>query len=869
MEAVPEKAAPESPHTRAASLAPEKAQAAETSPGGMPIPSADRPTRRLSLSESAATEKTGFIPPAQFQPRLLVREMGWSEREILLADQPLIIGRDPKAHIPIGLPTSANPVGLPDISRRHAQVVPCEGGYAIVDLDSRNGTHLRGRRLAAERPERLQHGDIIRIGDTHGNSVSLTYLDQPGPPMPLAAVAISQAQLATLPVITIGRHPQNTIPLESLLVSRQHAQIVRTPGGHELVDLGSVNGTYLNGRRVRRAPLKPGDVIQIGHYRLLYSPEGIHQASLLGSVRLDALDLHKQVPAHRGVRVLLDGVSLTILPREFVAIVGGSGAGKTTLIDALNGSRRAQRGQVLLNGDDLYRNFDVYRGSFGYVPQADILHTALRVRDALAYTARLRLPPDTKPAEIQSRIDEVLQMVDMTAQRDVPIAKLSGGQRKRVSIASEMLSDPSLLFLDEPTSGLDPGLDKKMMRTLNDLADSGRTVVLTTHATANIEVCDHVAFLSHGRLVYYGPPRQAMAFFEASDFATIYSKVEKPQQAQEAAARFRRSPDYRQWVADRQSDIAQLSSQAAKRRRAQTFSPLAWLRQYLLLSQRYVHLILNDRLSLFVLSAVMPIIGLFLLLITRPSALVGDATEVIEAILKAERYYQVAGDAQKLLLMMALSVFLLGVFAAAYEIAKERPIFERERLINLRILPYLASKLTVLVGFGSLQVVALMLVVASKVRLPWQGVLLPAPLEMFVTLLLALLSGVTLGLLISAVVRHTSPIIYIILVILFTQIIFSGVLFPLPPLVEPLSYLSPTRWTMEALGASVNLNALNALTQTLLGISVKVRVSSPLEFTVNYSSTLLHLFVAWLTQGVFAGVFACGAACVLKAQDVG
>jgi ABC-type multidrug transport system ATPase subunit len=197
-------------------------------------------------------------------------------------------------------------------------------------------------------------------------------------------------------------------------------------------------------------------------------------------------------------------------------------------MNALSGYAQATGGHVFINGDDYYRNFDAYRTVLGYVPQDDIIHRTLPVDRALGYAAQLRLPADTAAPEIAQRIARVLDDVEMTPHRDKLVENLSGGQRKRVSIGSELLADPSLFFLDEPTSGLDPGLEKKMMYTLRRLADSGRTVVLVTHATANISQCDHVAFMSDGRLVYFGPPAEALQFFNVSsgDFADIYTKLE-------------------------------------------------------------------------------------------------------------------------------------------------------------------------------------------------------------------------------------------------------------------------------------------------------------------------------------------------------
>ncbi|MEN6522565.1 MAG: FHA domain-containing protein [Anaerolineaceae bacterium] len=827
------------------------------------VPPAPVPAPATIKASSQGAQPVQKLPANQ--PRLIIRE-GQVERTVLLSQQPLAIGRDPAADIQIGLASQQNPVGLPDISRHHARISPSNGGYAIEDLGSRNGTFLRGRQIPSNVVVPLQNGDVIRIGDIYGNSVSLTYLETKDVSQAITtAFNIDMAMISSMPVATIGRDPQSAIPLNASIVSWKHAQFVRTASGHDMVDVGSTNGTFVNGKRIKSVSLKVGDVIQIGPFKMVYGQAAIVASA--GSLRLDGISLRREVKTKKGAKVILNDVSLTILPREFVALVGGSGAGKSTLMDALNGSRRASQGRVLINGDDLYRHFDAYRRDMGYVPQADILHTSLTVQNALKYTAMLRLPPDTSRKEIQHRIDDTLDMVDMTEQKDVQISQLSGGQRKRVSIASEMLSEPRLLFLDEPTSGLDPGLDKKMMRTLNNLADSGCTVLVTTHATSNIlDSCDQVVFLSHGELVYFGPPQKAITYFQTPDFATIYAKVDTKKEADQFATSYKHSTDYRQYIADRQVDIPKPSGSVTNAKHKKHASLATNFRQFFILTRRYIDLIFNDKMSLFILSAVMPIIGIFLLIIAGTNDLIGNTEREIFHIIQDEGSYSIAPDAQRLLFMFALSAILLGLFAAAYEVVKERVVYERERMINLGIIPYILSKVTVLMSFGVLQCVALLLVVGFKVSYPDNGVMTSAILEIYITLLLAMLAAIGMGLLISTMVRSSNTVIYVILVVLFVQIIFSGVLFPLPEVAKPISYLTPTRWTMEALGSTIDMNHLNNMGGILIE-EFDEQIESKMDFNINYDRTAGHL---WSTWGVLAGfglVSIILAMFFLKAQD--
>ena len=465
----------------------------------------------------------------------------------------LSVGREPASDVVVNFPT---------VSNRHLRLEKQGGIYHAIDLGSTNGTTLNGHKLRANVAYPLSSGAVLRIGDEAGNSVSLTYQDSAGP---AAAPVARQLALAGRPQTRIGRNPTSDVHLQAPSVSWDHARIDQSAQGAVLTDLGSTNGTYVNGARVRTHRLSPRDRIQIGPFILEYQPAQLTSTGGSDDFRLDGLQLRTEVPTKGGkTKVILNDVSISVAPREFVALVGGSGAGKSTLLNALSGYRRATSGHVLVNGEDLYQSYGQYCSQMGYVPQQDIIHRGLPVDHALRYAAQLRLPSDTKAQEIESRIGEVLERVGLTTQRAQLVSELSGGQLKRVSIGSELLIKPGLFFLDEPTSGLDPGLDKRMMATMRDLSDEGRTVVLVTHATGNIAMCDLVAFLSQGRLVFYGPPDEAKRFFNAIEFADIYAQLEPaptPQNpnpdlkkiAQDWETRFRQHPCYQQYVAGRQS----------------------------------------------------------------------------------------------------------------------------------------------------------------------------------------------------------------------------------------------------------------------------------------------------------------------------
>ncbi|MGC9398145.1 MAG: FHA domain-containing protein [Anaerolineae bacterium] len=851
-------------------------------------------------------------PVVQIEARVLVaRWPGGQTREHQLIQNIVHVGRGPTNDVILDYPT---------VSKRHFRLDLSSQPPQVTDLHSTNGTMLRGQRIPPGVPTAWQPGEILRVGDLRGNSISLE-LKRAGPTPALHTYPLGMHRLAQYDRVTIGRDPGNHIHLNHPTVSRQHAEIVQQGSAQLIRDLGSSNGTFLNGQRVTQGTrLTMGDVIQIGPYKLVYDGKAQRLAtSVSKGHRLDAIDLGFQIPDGR---MILEQISLSVQGGEFIALVGGSGAGKSTLLKAMNGYQPATHGQMLIDGLPLYPSLDAYRTLMGYVPQDDIIHKVLPVRRALWYAAKLRLP-DATPDEIERRIGAVLDMVEMTAHAEKPVKVLSGGQRKRVSIAVELLAEPDLLFLDEPTSGLDPGLEKKMMYDLNRLADQGRTVVLVTHATMNIEQCHHVAFLVQGKLAYYGPPHEAISFFKAQDFADIYLKLSEeinpsagkplaseiqPYYAQIQAhhsgdtlpagllwaEHYRRSPIYQTYVAQRQAQVAHRSAHAA----ASQHSPPqkahdSALRQLFLLARRQFDLIRHDVRTLFILLLMMPLIGLLFMAVGKPHDLVGrNVTEeslkrellrdlgiADEADLTADHVgegvrYTPVEDASTLITMLGLALTQAGTFGAAYEIVKERSIFKRESAVNLRVISYVLSKVFVLSAFAVIQVASVLLIVGLKVDMDFQPILDLFPsggAEWFVTLLIAVIASIMLGLFISAVVPGPDVVLYIILIQLFTQIILSGAMFPLD---TPIAKLMISHWTMDAMGSSVDVPGLNedslscnvweqevprpdGATQVERGIRCESAAAAPEDLDLDYEHSKEHLLTSWaalVAQIVFWGV---------------
>ncbi|MBI5531269.1 MAG: ATP-binding cassette domain-containing protein [Deltaproteobacteria bacterium] len=653
------------------------------------------------------------------------------------------------------------------------------------------------------------------------------------------------------PALVLGREGAEVV-LDSPVVSRRHAVIERTASGLVARDLRSMNGTFIDGRRLEAAPFPPTATLRVGPFLLRTDGEWLLVFDARGAFRVDAARLVQRVGAQR---TILRDVSLSVLPGELVALVGSSGAGKSTLMRALAGQAEPTSGVVMFNGDNARASFDLYRSLIGYVPQEDIVHQALPVRRALNYAARLRLPSDMGRSEIRRRIDVALSQVDLTEHAAKRISQLSGGQRKRVSIAVELLADPGLFFLDEPTSGLDPGLEKKMMQMLRRMAEGGRTVVVVTHATQSLEQCHQVGFVADGRLVYFGPPSQALAFFgvASGEFADIYTRVEgllspsrpdhlalahalapelsqlsrspgaaqSPSLAELWELHFRNSPHYRALVALRLSQAPQPAHGGGRRPsappRASSF------RQLWILTLRYCDLMLQDKKNLFLILLQAPLIAWLVTLVAQSNALVGKG---------ANPY-----DAKVVLFMLATVAVWFGVINSVREITKESVVLRRDRLAGLRLLPYLLSKLVVLGLLVSVQSAALMLVVSQQVVFPTRGLLLQGPYEMLATTVFAGLAGLAVGLAISAASKTPDRAVSVVPLVLIPQILFSGVLFPLggdDSTIRILSWFTLSRWTTDAYGSTAHLTSF-----------------LPLRKSVEYAYTSDALLTKW---GILGGI---------------
>ncbi|MEX1659992.1 FHA domain-containing protein [Streptomyces pseudovenezuelae] len=696
------------------------------------------------------------------------------------------VGRDPLSDIVID---DAR------VSWHHAVLRPEADHWTLQDENSTNGTYADGRRV---HEWDVGPGSVIRFGSASDGPCAVL-LGIPAPERPSAVsmpglTGTFRRPTAVRPLPTrtvrIGRADDNDLVIDDLVVSRHHAELRAQPdGSYEIADLGSHNGTYLNGRPVTSAPLGPGDIVGIGHSAFCLVGDTLQEYVDTGEVSLDVQDL--TVAVDRGRKTLLDHVSFPVGEKCLLAVVGPSGAGKSTLLNALTGQRPADHGTVLYDGRDLYRDYAELRQRIGLVPQDDILHAQLTVRSALSYAAELRFPQDTAKAERRERVDEVIRELGLEQRARQPVHSLSGGQRKRVSVALELLTKPSLLFLDEPTSGLDPGMDRSVMHMLRGLADDGRTVIVVTHSVLSLDVCDRLLVLAPGgRIAYYGPPEDALAYFGFTQWPEAFEAFERDQD-RDWAGDFHSSAFQHQYVTEATAQPRTPRSEPVII--APPPRPRSRGAQLGTLIRRYTAALGADRTFLAIMIALPFVMG------AMARALAGS---------------QLTRDtAMNALLILCVGGVLTGAANAVRELVKERVIYQRERAVGLSRSAYLMSKVVVLGTITVVQAVVLTLVALLGVDLNapgGEGVLMPPLVEITLAVALLAFTAMMLGLLVSALVRKEEVTMPLLVLLAIVQVVFCGALLKLDgvPGLEQLSWLVPSRWALGAMAGTIGLSRI-------------------------------------------------------------
>lgn len=764
-----------------------------------------------------------------------VRVRVGDEKHVLVPAGPHLIGR---------LPTAEVTVDADQVSRRHAQLRVEDGCWVLEDLDSANGTFLRGERI--HRLELEGDASVLVGGLERGIEIDIEILppsEQPEPPPHQRFGRPTRVHPFDDDEITIGRGDDNAIVLNDLAVSRRHAVLSRTRHGLEVRDLDSFNGTHVGGRRVGHYVLQHGDAITIGDRTLIVHEDRVEEHSSEASFPVAALDLRVETPS--GV-VLLDGVSIAADESSMVAVLGPSGAGKSTLLGALTGLRPAQQGSVYCGGIDLYANYGSLRSRIGFVPQDDLVQPELTVRESLEFAARLRFPPDTAAEERSARVREVMDELGLAHRADVAVGGLSGGQRKRVSMALELLTKPSVLILDEPTSGLDPGYERSVMMLLRRLADGGRTVIVVTHSTESLHLCDRLLCLAPGgRVAWYGPPEETAAYFGMSEYQEIFQALDAGGSQLESdddegvprrtptewQQRFEDHPAHERYVTRPLAAYAPTEGEVPDVAAAPTGG---WLRQFATLTRRYVRIVASDRRTLLILVVTAPVLGFMLMLRLPPDQLERPAS----------RGAPLFSQAPLVLFVVIMGLTQIGTSTAAREIVKERAIVEREKAVGLSLSAYVLSKVAVLGGLALLQA-AIVVLLATARQGPSSGglVLGSTRLELVLVGALTSLGAMALGLLVSAVVTSADRVALVIPAVMgFHLLVSSGEIFPGAtsiPVVEQAKVLSTARWGFAAMSSTADVEAL-ALSNRLIDRAPEVSLAEAEELAreVAESGTL-------------------------------
>ena len=726
----------------------------------------------------------------QAQPRTVVK---------LEPGRTITIGRSSECDIVVEAPV---------VSSVHVvlQVLPTGDGYTIEDAGSTNGTFVGSRTNRVDGTATAYADNVIFLGSYR---------------LPLARVAaLLPGETSAAPdklTFVVGRDPnQVDIGIDSAVVSARHLEVeVVGEGRFRITDLGSANGTFVNGVELKgTVEVSHSDRISLGSHEVrLDQVHGVVRKEYHGDIMLQADRISVQVPTRGGKKQILTDVSFSVFPTEFVGLMGPSGAGKTTLMMALAGILPPSHGRCRLNGLDVYESYDAFRGNIGYVPQDDIVYPQLTVHESLYFTARLRLPADTTDAEIERKIDSVLDALEIAHTRDTTIGDalskgISGGERKRVNLAQELITEPSLLFLDEPTSGLASEDTINVMRLLRALADAGKTVLLTIHQPSleAYRQMDSVIYLFRGNLVYYGPayPDSILHFNdEVPAGPGRAALLAEPGNALKPLAQSQRealaAPDptaaiddlihqYRttyeasghclEYVTHRAQDPdASVPRTGTKRTHRK-----GWLRQWRVLTRRAGLIKWKDRVNSAILLAQAPIIAIILSMVF---SVAGDAS-----------YFERVQRGPAALFLLVASAVWFGCSNAAREIVGEQAIYRRERMVNLMVPSYVLSKVAVLGAVCAFQCAVLLGIAYLPLGLSGSFPVL------YGILLATSLVGLGMGLTLSALVRSEQASMALIPLILIPQIILGGIIMPVQKMSAPTQMLASVmtaRWGYEAM----------------------------------------------------------------------
>lgn len=593
--------------------------------------------------------------------------------------------------------------------------------------------------------------------------------------------------------IKIGRSSDNDIVIPDVLASRHHATLIQGPSGTEIRDNRSINGTFVNGSRVDSAFLSEGDTVTIGNVDLLFRDGTlVRRTETAAATATGGLDVHGVTWTIENNKTLLDNISMSARPGTLTAVIGPSGAGKSTFARLVAGYTHPTTGQVSFEGHDVHAEYASLRSRIGMVPQDDVVHGQLTVRQALMYAAELRLPPDTTKADREQVVNEVLEELEMTKHLDTRVDKLSGGQRKRASVALELLTGPSLLILDEPTSGLDPALDRQVMTMLRQLADAGRVVLVVTHSLTYLDVCDQVLLLAPGgKTAFYGPPSQIGASMGTTNWADIFSSVAGDPDA--AAQRYlaQHGPPPPQPPALTPSELGNPTRTSLRR-------------QLSTIARRQIRLVVSDR-GYFAFLMLLPFIMGVLSLSVPGDVGFGVPKTAMEG-------GEAPNEPGQILVMLNVGAIFMGTALTIRALIGERAIFRREQAVGLSTSAYLMAKVVVFTAFAIVQAaIVTTIAIIGKGFGPGAvesgSVIGNRSIELFVDIAVTCVAAAMVGLALSALAKSAEQIMPLLVVAIMSQLVFSGGMIPVTDrlVLDQMSWFTPARWGFAASASTVDL----------------------------------------------------------------
>jgi ABC transport system ATP-binding/permease protein len=754
------------------------------------------------------------------------------------ADRDVIVGRERDCDIRFH---DINPADLTLISRVHA-ILRCDGPQWVAVDKSQNGIYVAGSRAALVP---IHDRTSITLGSPHGPQLtfrlatSTTSSGPRNPPMPdqgwvespttamfRAPTPPPAARTQTPPPVrptgpqqrpvqpnrsgpvsdtkrvlipprtaaprgsaTVGRAKTNSVVVNDALASRVHAVLISSPTGLEIRDNNSSNGTFVNGTLITRAVLRDGDIVTIGNTDLVATGQSlVARPAAARTSGLAAYGLALTIDGHS----LMADVSFTAKPGTLTAVIGPSGAGKSTLVKLIGGAVPPTAGVVAFDGHDVHAEYASMRSRIGMVPQDDVVHHQLTVEQALSYAAELRLPPDTSTEDRRQVVKQVLDELELTPHMKTRVDKLSGGQRKRASVAMELLTGPSLLILDEPTSGLDPALDRQVMTMLRRLADAGRVVVVVTHSLTYVSMCDQLLLLAPGgKTAFADPPTEIGPAMGSTDWADIFARVST-------------DPDgvHRAYLARHPAAACRQSPTAGAAPLGRPPHTSRW-RQVLTLARRQTRLIASDG-GYFAFLALLPFVLGVLSLAVPGSTGLGYASPTGPQ----------PEEPIDILILLNIGAVFMGTALTVRDLVGERMIFQRERAVGLSASAYLMAKVIVFSAAALIETAVMVAIMTIGKGAPTHGGALlgggvvSGVVELYLTLAATAIASAMVGLALSSLARSTEQVLPLLVVTIMISMVLAGGLIPVTGrlVLNQLSWLVPGRWGFAAAASTVDLN---------------------------------------------------------------